>query len=273
LPNIACLSDAQCRQLVEYVKRGGSIVATHETSLYDEWGKRRQNFGLSELFGANFENALDARMQNSYLHLEHPHPLLAGLEGTTRIINGVSRVHTSSIRPETAPLTLIPSYPDLPMEDVYPRVAHTNIPAVHMNELGSGRVVYFPWDIDRTFWDVLAGDHLTLLRNAILWATNEEPPVSVSGKGVLDLAVWRQAGSMTIHLVNLTNPMMMKGPVRETIPLSSQLVRLKLPNGSKPAAVHLLVAGNDPKYNLAGGYVELEVPSVALHEVVAIDLT
>jgi hypothetical protein len=31
--------------------------------------------------------------------------------------------------------------------------------------------------------------------------------------------------SMTVHLVNLTNPMMMKGPVREVIPISSQQVR------------------------------------------------
>ena len=53
LPNIACLSDEQCQQLVQYVKQGGSIVATHETSLYDQWGTRRENFGLSEIFGAS----------------------------------------------------------------------------------------------------------------------------------------------------------------------------------------------------------------------------
>jgi len=272
LPNVACLSEAQCWQLVQYVKRGGSIVATYETSLYDEWGKRRENFGLSELFGARFEGAIDLRMQNSYVHLEPPHPLLNGFSGTTRIINGVSRVHTASVGGETAPLTLIPSYPDLPMEDVYPRVPHTNIPAVHLNEFGSGRVVYFPWDIDRTFWEVLAGDHLTLLRNAVLWATNEEPPVRMSGPGVVDLAVWRQKDSLTVHLVNLTNPMMMKGPVREIIPLSGQLVRIRIPGESKVKAVHLLVAGSSADYKVAGKYLEVRVPSIAMHEVVAVDL-
>ncbi len=40
LPNIAALSDGQCRQLREFVQRGGSMVATHETSLYDERGRR-----------------------------------------------------------------------------------------------------------------------------------------------------------------------------------------------------------------------------------------
>jgi len=58
LPNIAALSDAQCRQLTESVRQGGRIVATHETSLYDEWGVHRQDFGLSELFGCSYGGSI-----------------------------------------------------------------------------------------------------------------------------------------------------------------------------------------------------------------------
>ena len=39
------------------------------------------------------------------------------------------------------------------------------------------------------------------------------------------MTVWRQRASMTVHLVNLTNPMMMKGPLREVIPIGPQRVR------------------------------------------------
>ncbi len=72
---------------------------------------------------------------------------------------------------------MIPSYPDLPMEMVYPRVQKTDIAELYLREAGLGRIVYFPWDIDRVFWEVLAVDHGILLRNAVLWATNEELPV------------------------------------------------------------------------------------------------
>ena len=159
-PNIAVLSDAQCAQIRDFVARGGGIVATYETSLYDEHGERRRDFGLADVFGASFDGAnggIDARMQNSYLRLETDpatgkrHPLLAGLEDAERIVNGVSRVHTRSTTGDPAPLTLIPSYPDLPMEEVFPRVPKTDIPEAHVREAGRGRVVYFPWDIDRTF--------------------------------------------------------------------------------------------------------------------------
>jgi hypothetical protein len=88
-------------------------------------------------------------------------------------------------------LTLIPSCPDLPMEMVYPRVAKTDVAQVFLREnRAGGRVVYFPWDVDRTFWEVLSGDHLALLRNAVDWATNEERPVTVTGPSVLDVTRW-----------------------------------------------------------------------------------
>ncbi|HEX2726568.1 MAG TPA: beta-galactosidase trimerization domain-containing protein, partial [Beijerinckiaceae bacterium] len=270
LPNIAALSDEQCGQIRDFVRRGGSVVATHETSLYDEWGKRRADFGLADLFEARFEGKVEPRMQNAYINLAHPHPLLRGLEDTGRIIHGVGRVHTRHTRASRVPMTLVPSYPDLPMEDVYPRVPKTDVPAVHIHEAGAGRVVFFPWDIDRTFWEVLSTDHLALLRNAFEWATNEEPVASVRGPGVVDIAVWRQKDSVTLHLVNLTNPMMMKGPVREIVPLGAQKVRLRLP--SAPRKVHLLVAGTPAKYTGSGTAIEVDVPSVGMHEVVAVDL-
>ena len=60
-------------------------------------------------------------MQNSYLKLEKDastgkyHPLLAGLEDAGRIINGDTRVEVEAVgKTLPAPLTLIPSYPDLP---------------------------------------------------------------------------------------------------------------------------------------------------------------
>ena len=171
-----------------------------------------------------------------------------------------------------APLTLIPSYPDLPMEKVFPRVPKTDIPGVTARQIGKGRVVFFPWDIDRTYWEVLSPDHGKLLRNAVLWATDEEPVVRVEGTGLLEVTVWTQKQSMTVHLVNLSNPMMMKGPVREIIPIGPQKVRLRLPSGKKLAGVKLLVGGTPPDFSETAGVVEVHVPSIGLHEVVAFDL-
>jgi hypothetical protein len=181
-----------------------------------------------------------------------------------------------AVRPSGAfpsPLTLIPSYPDLPMEDVYPRVLKTDTRELYLRDLGRSRVVYFPWDIDRTFWEVLAVDHLTLLRNAVAWASNEPQPVEVEGPGVLDVTAWRQRDSMTVHLVNLTNPMMMKGPLREVIPIGPLRVRARLPAGARARQVRLLTADVTPGIEEERGIVTVTVPTIDVHEVVAIDLT
>ncbi len=278
LPNIAALSDAQCQQLRDFVQRGGSLIATYETSLYDEWGERRADFGLADLFGVRYAGGGEGPMQNSYLAVERDprtrvfHPLLAGLEEAGRIINGVNRVLVETTTPlDYAPLTLIPSYPDLPMEMVWPRLPQTDIPQVYVRQVGEGRVVYFPWDIDRSFWEVLCVDHGTLIANAVRWATNEEPPVQVTGPGVIDVTVWEQAHSMTVHLVNLTNPMLMKGPVRELIPVGEQTVRLRLPKGRRAARAHLLAAGITPAVQVEPEAITVRVPSILDHEVVAVD--
>jgi hypothetical protein len=279
LPNTAALSDVQCRQLREFVNHGGSLIGTYETSLYDEWGVRRKDFGLGDLFGVTFKGRVEGPMQNSYLRLESDpasgrrHPLLAGLEDASRIINGVHRVEVVATQPfPKPPLTLIPSYPDLPMEKVYPRVLKTDVPQLFFRETGRARIVYFPWDIDRTFWEVLSADHLRLLRNAVIWATDEEPVVTVTGPGVLDVTVWQQKDTLTVHLVNLTNPMMMKGPIRELLPVGEQKVRLRLPDGLRAQRVRLLAADKVLPVEHTGQFISVVVPSILDHEVVAIDL-
>ena len=200
------------------------------------------------------------------------HPLLADLEDSGRIINGIHRIHvTPNGESDHPPLQVVPTYADLPMEECFPPVEKTHEAGVFLRQQGKGRVVYFPWDIDRTFWDVLSMDHATLLRNAVAWATNAPSPLSVEGRGVLDISVWGQKTSITVHLVNLTNPMMMKGPVREAIPLSRQTVRVRVPDDRHVSRARLLVAGNDIQFRTEQNMIVVEVPTINVHEVVALD--
>ena len=279
LPNIAALSDRQCDELRAFVHGGGSLIATYETSRYDEWGTLRKDFSLGDLFGASCRGRIEGPMKNSYLRLEHEavpnHPLLRGLENAPRIINGVYRLEVEPRkRLQEVPLTLIPSYPDLPMEKVFPRQARTDIAEVYLWDLSpGGRVVYFPWDIDRMFWEVLNEDHFKLLRNAVEWATNEKPMIEVTGPGFLEVTAWRNTDSVVVHLVNLTNPMAMKGPYRVFIPVGEQKVTIRLPKGTRAKAAQLLVAEKKPQLAQNGEELTITVPSILDHEVLAIDVS
>ena len=97
--------------------------------------------------------------------------------------------------------------------------------------------------------------------------------MAVTGPGLLDVTAWRQKESLTVHLVNLTNPMTMKGPVREFVPVGPFAVKLRLPEGTRPRRVQLLVAETIARVEEAGGTLIVSVPSVRDHEVVAVDVS
>jgi hypothetical protein len=214
-------------------------------------------------------------MKNSYLRLEMDtkHPVLAGFHDTERIINGNARV---PVQENTAfphkPVTLIPAYPDLPMEEVYPRQDHTGIAELYLRSYGAGRVAYFPWDIDASFWELLTLDHLRLFINTLDWVHQEERLITMNGPGFFDIAVWKQEKSFTVHLINMTNPMFMQGPIRELLPSYPQEACLNLPEGIRPKEVKLLTTGKSAQYKLEGSKLSLTIPSFLDHEVVAIDL-
>jgi hypothetical protein len=77
---------------------------------------------------------------------------------------------------------------------------------------------------------------------------------------------------MTVHLVNLTNAMMMKGPFREFIPIGEQKLQIKIPRNTKVKKVRLLVSDKSPNYQISNSIASLSVPSILDHEVVALDL-
>ncbi|MBK9389616.1 MAG: beta-galactosidase trimerization domain-containing protein [Bacteroidetes bacterium] len=277
LPNIASLSDEQCNQLRKFVKQGGNILSTFETSLYDQEGKRRSDFGLADLFGLSYDNAVEGPMQNSYIRIKKDpstntyHPVLNGLEEAYRIINTTHRVKVRPVSNFPSPVTLIPSYPDLPMEHVYPLIEDTDIRELYLHETSNSRIAYFPGDIDRTFWQIMSPDHGKLLSNTIRWALNEEPLAEVKGPGVIDVTMWKQENSITLHLVNLTNPMLMKGPFRELIPVKEKVI-INLPEGIKTKGIYLLVSGLKPDYELKGSRLIISTPDIYDHEIIGIDL-
>jgi hypothetical protein len=273
LPNITALSDAQCERLRQYVSRGGSLLATFQTSLYDG-SQLRGNFGLADLFGVAFDGRVETNGPNSYMRIEREtkHPILRGLEEVGQIVNTGRRVGVRAVAAfAPPPLTKIPTFPTIPMEEIYPRQPKTDIPEVYLRAVGKSRVVYFPGDIDATFASGMSVDHAYLIRNAVDWALDEAHPASVSGPGILEVTCWRQAASMTVHLVNMTNPMMLRAAYREAIPVGEQRVTIRLPEGRTARAVRLLASGETPRFERVANGLIVTVPSIVDHEVVAVD--
>ncbi len=270
LPNTALLSDLQCRQLAAYVEAGGSLLATFETSLYDERGRRRSDFGLADVFGIHKAGDAIGTTGNAYLaRIERPHPILNGFSNTHWIPGAEYRVPVAPV--DSPVLSVVPGFVAYPPELSYPVEPHTNEPAVVVREKGRSRLVWFPGDVERTMWRSGHTDLARLLQNAIRWVTGGRAPVSVDGEGVIEGFAWQTEPGYAVHLLNYTNPAMHRGWIRGYYEIGAQKVRLLgIPAGTEVKSVELLRAERTLPFQVSNGVLEFTVPGVLDYEVAAV---
>lgn len=303
LPNIGALSEAHCAAIRRFVAGGGGLVATGETSLYDEWGDRRPDFALADLFGAHAtgvhhgtagaaDPSIEVWGKHTYLRLtpelragvygpregnEPPpegerHPALRGFEETDILPFG-GRLEVVRAEPGAeVVLTLIPPFPIFPPEFSWMAQPRTAVPGLIVNRAaGGGRVAYLPADIDRCYGRDNHPDHADLLANVARWAADGRLPLAVEGPGLIDCHLYRQPGRLILHLVNLTSAGTWRAPVHELIPVGPLRVRLHLPEDVAGRTARLLVADGAAAPAVGDGWLQLEVPSVTDHEVVVVE--
>ena len=134
IPNAAYMRDNECEAIRNYEASGGSVLATFETSLYNDWGEPRKDFGLGDIFGVSTPGGMIGPLGNSYMHTDKAHPVLEGFEDTTILPGAEFRVPVTQNKSEALSLSVIPNYPAYPPEMVYPRVRSTNEPAAIFRE-------------------------------------------------------------------------------------------------------------------------------------------
>jgi hypothetical protein len=268
LPNTALLSDGQCRQLRAYVDGGGSLLATFETSLYDERNRRRPDFGLADVFGIRKNGDVTGTLGNAYLaRIEKQHEILSGFSNTAWIPGAENRV---PVAPVDGPvLTVVPGFVAYPPELSYPVEERTSEPAVVMRQKGASRLVYFPGDIERTMWKSGHTDLARLLQNSIRWVSRGNAPVTVEGEGVIETFAWETQAGFAVHVLNYTNPAMHRGWLRKFFPIGAQKVKMTLPKGRKVTRVELLRAERQIPFVGGSGTVEFTIPRVEDYEVAA----
>lgn len=268
LPNTRALSEAHCQTIRDFVAGGGSVVAAHESSLLDENEQLRPEFGLADVLGVHLSAPPRGPLKNNYISLDPGHPLAAGFAGASRIVGGTHIVGIEATAGTTVPFRFVPDYPDLPMEEVYPR-EEAGPPAIVCREHpGGGRTVYLGFNVGEILWAALQRDHARVIQNAVGWALRETPRVTVEGPGLVDVSVRADGAGLTVALVNLNNPMAMRGQNRETIPLPPQEVSVALPAGVTGAQARLVLAETSAAVHITVGRVHVAVPTVEVLEVV-----
>jgi hypothetical protein len=302
LPNLGSMTNGQIMSVRRFVENGGSLIATGSSSLYDEWGDMRTDFGLADLFAAHFikQSSADAQVQipklavdayHTYLRLtpelrrqmdgphkgdepmitDRRHEILNGFEETDTLPYGglLDQLAVDSSAQVLA--TFIPQFPTYPPEKAWMSVPKTNIPGLIINtRANDSRVVFLPADIDRQFGRMNLPDHAQLLINIFKWVAKDNFPLKVRGTGLVDCHLYKQQNKLLLHVVNLTNSATWRQPIHELISVGSFNVRVKLPTDVAGKHVRSLVSGNAIKSNISNEWCEFEIKNILDHEVVVV---
>ncbi len=301
LSNLAIMTNDQMAAVRRFVDRGGSLIATGDTSLYDEEGDTRSDYGLSDLFGAHLVTPPSKRVvplqkfanaaYHTYLRLtpelraqvngpqtgREPevigkrHPILKGFEETDILLYGGLLEPLRLDSGAEVPLTYIPQFPTYPPETAYMREPVTDIPGLilRLNSKG-GRIVFMPADIDRQFARLNHPDHGNLLANIVKWTAKEDLPLTVDGVGLIDCHLYQKSENLILHIVNLTSAATWRLPLDELIAVGPFKVNVKLPSSVQGNNVRSLVSNQKFSVKVENGYARFEIKSISDHEVVVI---
>ncbi len=214
LANVACMSDVSVQAVRDYVHGGGTILASYETSLYDEDERFRGGFGLADVLGVSFNGVLPLaekiksgveRFDRQPFRLDTTHPLLAGQDDSD-----ILHVPWFSIRADGADaaghwLQVRENVDHGSVNMAREIIGEYDEPCVTTHKFGKGTAIYFSGDVFYNF-SLRPIRYYTDLFRRLLLGTGSLTAYS-DGPKSLEMTVMRQDAEdlMHVHLVNLVN--------------------------------------------------------------------
>lgn len=255
LPNVACLSRAHADLIREYVRSGGALLATYETSLFDEWGKSRSDFALADVFGASWRESPDWGT-DLFLRFEGGRSPQLFPEGTEI--------------PHDPDFTLIEAAEENSMMGrvVQPASKSIYTAGLVVRRFGAGRVAYISGSPEAVYYESrLAGPRELVHRVVDHLCGDEAPPFHLEApNGVFaNLAVSER--SLLLHvLADVGNKW--KGLVsrEEYVPVPGIVARIRIPRGRTVRSPRYLRSKAECRGEVVDGSLTLRMPPVEIYE-------
>lgn len=285
LPNAVCLSDAEIQAFREYVRRGGTLVASYRSSLADEWNAPRPDFGLGDVFGVHYE---DRKLEPMFaLQLLLPKNGFPTESWENRNISMPQAALICTLRKGAR--TLVPLHDRYRMDpksrygclhNCYTREKPAG-PAVVANRYGRGRCIYFAGKI---FSAYLHSANPSLRKLAARWVIAPERQkqllVHLQGPSSVEMTAWAQAdrNRILVHLVNYQSvpgrvhmPMTDLPVTEDVLPVHDVVLETGLPHKAVQSA-RLQPAGRRLPLSACKGKAVIKIPRLEIHDIVELVL-
>ncbi|HID94971.1 MAG TPA: hypothetical protein EYP53_02795 [Candidatus Latescibacteria bacterium] len=246
LPNCACLGPDEVDFLEDYVREGGKLMVSFETSLYFEGG-RREDFALGDLLGVHFCGIEEYGAFENYFQMgEEFFP---------------AYTYVMKVEPKSAEVL---GYVSENSRGCYQPIIMSKFPALCRNALGKGKVYYFCGNFFQTYLDYKFTKYLSLFQR-ILDSEVERKIILENAPESIEVTLRRKEDALLIHLINFSSGL--KRPMEDVIPVGS--IVLKLP-GIRPTSVTCLLGEVPPRWEMRGELLEITLPRLHEYEVIVV---
>ncbi|MEM2209717.1 MAG: beta-galactosidase trimerization domain-containing protein [Nitrososphaerota archaeon] len=201
LPNVVFLSKEKVEAIKDFVRRGGGIIASYRTSIYDN-DEKRDNLGLSEVLGVKYLGyEKQVFTTDSYMKIKNKHPIINKSLYNLLIPSFGSQLAIEALKNAQVISTLI----EESIVHYAPLGEDTNLPTIVTNEYDKGRTVYFAGPVGCRYLEYAIPYHRNLIINSIKWLSkNKLPLIAKNCPETIAIIPWyqKEKGRHVIHLVN-----------------------------------------------------------------------
>ncbi len=273
MPNYSCISNAAAQQIEEYINAGGTVIASYRAGFCDEWGEERSEPLMAKWLSLQYTGLTYLNLKAAYAAINKPdHEMLKNFTGTDVIpLAGNVCVFKEKQQTEKSLLNLIPpveAFPNSGMSVPEFNVADDEnviVPLLFSQNIGRGKLVYFPWEPDRIGFNFGLRDPMTLIINAVMSAQKSPDLIIVDTQGLVDVSVMAGLNSLVVHLVNFNSSgggirSNHRRAVEDTIPITNTSINLRIPDNIICESVEAVAAGNKLPFEQVWNRVTFSLP-------------
>ncbi len=259
------VSAGQARILADWVREGGSLLATYDTGLCDELGRLKPGGMLQELLGVEMKGEPLASLSECYYRPKESHPALGDYGPGTRLMGDTQLLPVAAV----GEAKVLADCWNLGLDEV-------RGPAIIANNYGKGRTLYVSGSLEAHYASSRVVSLRRLLASMVSYLAYDAPPpfTTTAPRGVY--GVLRQAANGDRVLWLLANVGFKDADIgrmrQEFVPLSHVQAKIQLPSGRGVKKVHLIRAGRSVAAPVENGYVVVEIPSLHVAEIVHVEL-